>query len=60
MDRTRNKNTGLFVYRNRKLSILKCNDPMGTLLNTMNSIDGAGGTQLPGLDGHEEINRKFS
>ena len=47
---TRNKKTGLYAYRNRKLSVLKCNGPMGTLPRTMDSIDGVGGTQLAGVE----------
>ena len=55
---TRSKKTGLYAWKNRNLSVLKCNDPMGSLLRTMDSIDGTGGTDLPGrekagLDGHE-------
>ena len=47
---TRNKKTGLYAYRNRKLSVLKCNGPMGTLPRTMDSIDGVRGTQLAGWE----------
>ena len=39
---TRNKKTGLFGWKSRKLSVWRCDVPMGTLLRTMDSIDGAG------------------
>ena len=47
---TWNKKTGLYAWKNRKLSVLRCTDPMGTLPRTMDSIDGVGGTQLAGWE----------
>ena len=47
---TWNKKTGLYAWKNRKLSVLKCNGPMGTLPRTMDSIDGVRGTQLAGWE----------
>ena len=39
---TRNKKTGLYGYRSRKLSVVRCNGSMGTSLGTMGMLDGAG------------------
>ena len=47
---TWNKKTGLYAWKNRKLSVLKCTGHMGTLPRTMDSIDGVGGTQLAGWE----------
>ena len=41
---TRNNKTGLYGYRNRKLSVLRCDGYMGTLVDTMGMADGAGVT----------------
>ena len=38
---TRNSRTGLFGYRMRKVSVLRCNRTMGTLVDTMGPRDGA-------------------
>ena len=37
---TRNRKTGLYGYRNRKVSVWRCNRNMGTLVCTMGSGDG--------------------
>ena len=34
------KKTGLYGYRSRKLSVLRCNGPMGTSVGTMGMLDG--------------------
>ena len=39
---TRNKKTGLYGYKTRKLSVLRCDGYMGTLVGTMGMADGAG------------------
>ena len=39
---TRNKKTGLYGYRSRKLSVVRCNGSMGISLGTMGMADGAG------------------
>ena len=39
---TRNKKTGLYGYRSRKLSVARCDGPMGTSLGNMGMLDGAG------------------
>ena len=38
----RNKKTGLYGYKTRKLSVVRCNGYMGTLVGTMGMADGAG------------------
>ena len=38
------KKTGLYGWRTRKLSVLKCPDSTATYVDTMGSIDGAGVT----------------
>ena len=39
------KKTGLFAYRGRKLSVLRCDGHMRTYLGTMDRLDGAGETE---------------
>ena len=41
---TRVKKTGLFGWRTKKLSVLRCPDNMATYVGTMTSRDGAGVT----------------
>ena len=40
---TKNPKTGLFGYRTKNLSVLRCDGPMATLVDTMGRLDGAGG-----------------
>ena len=39
---TKNVKTGIFGYRRKKLSVLRCNGTMGTLVRTMGTRDGVG------------------
>ena len=39
---TKIKKTGLYAYRARKVSVLRCDGHMGTYLGTMERLDGAG------------------
>ena len=39
---TKNSKTGVFGYRRRKMSILRCSRHMGSLVDTMGTRDGAG------------------
>ena len=43
---TRNPKTGLFGYRRRKISVLRCDGHTRTLVGTMGQTDGAGGLQV--------------
>ena len=36
------KKTGLYGYRSRKVSVLRCDKSMGTSLGTMGILDGVG------------------
>ena len=40
---TRNNKTGLFSYKKRKVSAVRCDGYMETLVGTMGMLDGAGG-----------------
>ena len=39
---TKNNKTGMFDYRRRKVSTMRCNGHMGSLVDTMGARDGAG------------------
>ena len=39
---TKNNKTGVFGYRRRKVSAMRCSGYMGTLVDTMGARDGAG------------------
>ena len=39
---TKNPKTGLYGYRTKNLSVLRCDGPMATLVGTMARLDGAG------------------
>ena len=43
---TRNKKTGLYYYKKRRVSVLKCSGQRPTLVANMDQIDGAGGKGL--------------
>ena len=41
---TKNVKTGVFGYRRQKISVLRCDKHMGTLVGTIESRDGADGS----------------
>ena len=42
---TRNVKTGIYGYRRKKMSVLRCSSTMGTLVGTMGPRDGAGNSE---------------
>ena len=51
---TMNAHTGLYYYKRRKVSVVRCDGNMGILVGTMGQLDGAGNTTGTAGDRGEE------